>query len=180
MPNSWENRHALQSFPRRARLRPSAQHNSVLEYFTRTSSRPPRGGAHFYRLMHQMRTRWPEEDLLIFLAFVGPVLPEHCQCRDPPSAGSFSRAPRPRPHYGKPRRGGRGLGERPEDTSSMHRTGRPLKVVHEPVKAGRPAAERRQCQGHHHDARRAEQAAPSLAKRIASSPHLGGSQTRGG
>ena len=29
----------------------------------------PRGGAHFYRLMTQMRTRWPEEGLLVFLAF---------------------------------------------------------------------------------------------------------------
>jgi ATP-dependent DNA ligase len=28
-----------------------------------------RGGAHFYRLMHHMRTRWPEESLLVFLAF---------------------------------------------------------------------------------------------------------------
>jgi bifunctional non-homologous end joining protein LigD len=26
-------------------------------------------GASFYRLMHQMRTRWPEEELLVFLAF---------------------------------------------------------------------------------------------------------------
>jgi ATP-dependent DNA ligase len=29
----------------------------------------PRGRAHFYWLMHQMRTRWPEEGLLLFLAF---------------------------------------------------------------------------------------------------------------
>jgi ATP-dependent DNA ligase len=29
----------------------------------------PRGGAHFYRLMRQMRRRWPEEGLLVFLAF---------------------------------------------------------------------------------------------------------------
>ena len=29
----------------------------------------PRGGAHFWKLMAQMRTKWPEEDLLIFLAF---------------------------------------------------------------------------------------------------------------
>ena len=29
----------------------------------------PRGGAHFYRLRHQMRTRWPEEGLLVFMAF---------------------------------------------------------------------------------------------------------------
>ena len=29
----------------------------------------PSGGAHFYRLMHQMRTRWPDEDQLMFLAF---------------------------------------------------------------------------------------------------------------
>jgi ATP-dependent DNA ligase len=28
----------------------------------------PEGVAHFYRLMHQMRTRWPEEGLLVFLA----------------------------------------------------------------------------------------------------------------
>jgi bifunctional non-homologous end joining protein LigD len=28
-----------------------------------------RGRAQFYRLMHQMRTRWPEEGLLVFLAF---------------------------------------------------------------------------------------------------------------
>ena len=26
------------------------------------------GGAHFYRLMHQMRTRWPDESQLVFLA----------------------------------------------------------------------------------------------------------------
>ena len=29
----------------------------------------PGGGAHFYRLMHQMRTRWPDEIQLVFLAF---------------------------------------------------------------------------------------------------------------
>jgi bifunctional non-homologous end joining protein LigD len=29
----------------------------------------PGGGANFYRLMTQMRTRWPEERLLVFLAF---------------------------------------------------------------------------------------------------------------
>ena len=29
----------------------------------------PSGGAHFYRLMHQMRTRWPDEDQLMFLVF---------------------------------------------------------------------------------------------------------------
>ena len=29
----------------------------------------PGGGAHFYRLMHQMRTRWPDESQLVFLAF---------------------------------------------------------------------------------------------------------------
>ena len=29
----------------------------------------PGGGAHFYRLMHQMRTRWPDERQLVFLAF---------------------------------------------------------------------------------------------------------------
>ena len=29
----------------------------------------PAGGANFYRLMTQMRTRWPEEELLVFLAF---------------------------------------------------------------------------------------------------------------
>ena len=29
----------------------------------------PRGGANFYGLMHQMRTRWPEQELLVFLAF---------------------------------------------------------------------------------------------------------------
>jgi bifunctional non-homologous end joining protein LigD len=30
----------------------------------------PGGGAHFYRLMHQMRTRWPDEEQLMFLAAV--------------------------------------------------------------------------------------------------------------
>ena len=29
----------------------------------------PSGGAHFYRLMHQMRTRWPDEGLLMFVVF---------------------------------------------------------------------------------------------------------------
>ncbi len=29
----------------------------------------PSGGAHFYRLMHQMRTRWPDESQLMFLVF---------------------------------------------------------------------------------------------------------------
>ena len=29
----------------------------------------PRGGAHFYQLMAQMRTRWPDESQLVFLAF---------------------------------------------------------------------------------------------------------------
>ena len=29
----------------------------------------PSGGANFYRLMTQMRTRWPEQELLVFLAF---------------------------------------------------------------------------------------------------------------
>ena len=29
----------------------------------------PAGSAHFYRLMHQMRTRWPDEGSLMFLAF---------------------------------------------------------------------------------------------------------------
>ena len=29
----------------------------------------PGGGANFYRLMHQMRTRWPDEGPLVFLAF---------------------------------------------------------------------------------------------------------------
>jgi ATP-dependent DNA ligase len=29
----------------------------------------PRGGANFYRLMHQMRPRWPKEGLLVSLAF---------------------------------------------------------------------------------------------------------------
>ena len=30
-----------------------------------------------------MRTRWPEEDLLIFLAFVGPVLPNIANAETP-------------------------------------------------------------------------------------------------
>ena len=29
----------------------------------------PKGGVHFNKLMHRMRTRWPEEGLLVFQAF---------------------------------------------------------------------------------------------------------------